>query len=387
MSVLATSTPVTKTKEEAVEAAAVGKDGTESKSKYPNLAQVSCIWYPITFRKKSVSTLLDSGSEVNAIHPTFARELGLLIRPTDIIVQKIDGTILDTYRIVVTAFSVLDKTNQVRFFEKTFLVVNVSPEIVFKMPFLILSDADVDFLGRKFRWRTYTTKEALSTIRRIELVGKKEFAAVALDSKYETYVVHVGSVSSGVLPSSSPLEFNVHPFCRSQVSGLIAKKALIKIPAKYLDFADVFSPDLISKLSKNNGINNYAIELVKGWQQPPDRPIYSLGPVELETLKAYIKTNLANGFIKLSKLPAGAPILFDQKFEDFFRLCVNYRGFNNLTIKNRYLLPLIGEFLNRLGRAKRFIQLNLTSAYYQIGIRKGDEWKTAFRTWYSHFEY
>ena len=63
--------------------------------------------------------------------------------------HKIDGTILDTYRIVVTVFSLTDKANQVRFFEKTFLVANVSPEVVFGMFFLTLSDVDIDFFDQE----------------------------------------------------------------------------------------------------------------------------------------------------------------------------------------------------------------------------------------------
>ena len=109
--------------------------------------------------------------------------------------------------------------------------------------------------------------------------------------------------------------------------------------------------------------------------------------MELEILKAYIETNLANGFIRPSKSPAGAPILFDRKSNGFFWLYVNYRDLNNLTIKNRYPLPLIGELLDRIGRARQFTQLNLTSAYYQMRIRKKDKWKTVFRTRYGHFEY
>ena len=70
-------------------------------------------------------------------------------------------------------------------------------------------------------------------------------------------------------------------------------------------------------------------------------------PVELETLKAYIETNLVNGFIRLSKSPAGALILFNKKANGSLRLFVNYQGLNNLTIKNQYLLPLIGELLDR----------------------------------------
>ena len=109
----------------------------------------------------------------------------------------------------VAAFSVKNKANQVRFFEETFLVANISPKVVLGMHFLTLSGANVDFLRCELRWRTYITKKAFLTIRLIELVGKKKFAALALDPKHETYVVHVGSVSSDVSPSSSPL--NVYP--------------------------------------------------------------------------------------------------------------------------------------------------------------------------------
>ena len=125
MSVLATSIPMTWTKEEAVEAiksvgtaeavetAKVGKDGKESEGEYLNLTQVPCIRYLITHRKKSESALLDSGSEVNTIHPTLARKLRLSIRPTDFRAQKINGIMLDTNKMVVTAFLVTDKANRV----------------------------------------------------------------------------------------------------------------------------------------------------------------------------------------------------------------------------------------------------------------------------------
>ena len=190
----------------------------------------------------------------------------------------------------------LVSVSEVRFFEKTFLVANVSLEVILGISFLTLSNADVDFSSQDLGWRTYTTKEALPTIKRIELVVKKELAAAALNPEYETYIVHVTSLSFALLVAS----LDVYPSQRSQISGLIVEEALTKVSAEYSDFADVFSPDLASELPEHTGINNHAIELVEG-QQPPYGPIYSLEPVELETLKAYIETNLANGFIKPSK--------------------------------------------------------------------------------------
>ena len=122
-------------------------------------------------------------------------------------------------------------------------------------------------------------------------------------------------------------------------------------------------------------------------KQPPYGLIYSLGPVELETLKTYITTHIKTGFIWTSKSSAGALILFDKKPDNSFWLCVNYWDLNNLTIKNQYPLPLIGKALDQLGRAKQFTQLDLTIAYHQMQIKEGDKWKTAFKTWYGYFEY
>ena len=107
----------------------------------------------------------------------------------------------------------------------------------------------------------------------------------------------------------------------------------------------------------------------------------------METLKTYIKTNLANGFIWSSKSPAGAPIFFNKEPNRSLRLCMDYRGLNNITIKNQYPLLLISKLLDWLGRAKRFTQLDLTNAYYWMRICESNKWKTAFRTRYKYFKY
>lgn len=96
---------------------------------------------------------------------------------------------------------------------------------------------------------------------------------------------------------------------------------------------------------------------------------------------------LAKGFIYPSSSPAGAPILFAKKQDGSLRLYVDYRGLNSITVKNRYPLPLIGQLLDSLVGAKVYTKLDLRSAFNSIRIREGDEWKTAFRCRYGHFEY
>ena len=83
----------------------------------------------------------------------------------------------------------------------------------------------------------------------------------------------------------------------------------------------------------------------------------------------------------------GAPILFVKKKDGSLRMCVDYHGLNKITIKNRYPLPLIFGLLDQLGRANVYTKIDLRGAYNLVHIKEGDEWKTAFRTRYGHFEY
>ncbi len=89
--------------------------------------------------------------------------------------------------------------------------------------------------------------------------------------------------------------------------------------------------------------------------QPPYGLFYSLGLIELKTLKTYIETHLKIGYIQPFKSPASILIFFNQKPDKNFHFCVHYQGLNNLTIKNRYTLSLVGKALDRLGWAKCFI--------------------------------
>ena len=116
-------------------------------------------------------------------------------------------------------------------------------------------------------------------------------------------------------------------------------------------------------------------------------PIYPLTEAERDELKKYIRENLEKGFIRKSTSPAGAPVLFVKKKDGSLRLVIDYRKLNEMTIRNSYPLPLISELLDRVKGAKIFTKLDLKSAYNLVRIKEGDEFKTAFRTRYGHFEY
>jgi RNase H-like domain found in reverse transcriptase/Reverse transcriptase (RNA-dependent DNA polymerase)/Integrase zinc binding domain/Chromo (CHRromatin Organisation MOdifier) domain len=160
---------------------------------------------------------------------------------------------------------------------------------------------------------------------------------------------------------------------------------LSKIPPEYHEFAKVFSQEEADKLPEHR-LYDHKIRL-KDDTAPPWGPIYSLSPEELQALKEYIDINLQKGFIRHSQSPCAAPILFAKKPDGGLRLCVDYRGLNKLTIKNRYPLPLINELFDRVGGAKYYTKFDIRDGYHRLRIAKGEEWKTAFRTRYGLFEY
>ncbi len=84
---------------------------------------------------------------------------------------------------------------------------------------------------------------------------------------------------------------------------------------------------------------------------------------------------------------AEASVLFVSKNEESLCLCIDYRDLNKITVKNYHSLSLISETLNQLSEVKMFIKLDLKNAYHCIRIKKDNEWKTAFCTYYSHFKY
>lgn len=108
---------------------------------------------------------------------------------------------------------------------------------------------------------------------------------------------------------------------------------------------------------------------------------------ELLVLRKELTSLLDKGFIQHSKSPASATVLFARKPGGGLRFCVDYRGINAITSKDRYPLPLIKETLTALNKAKWLTKLDVSAAFHKIRMAKGEEWKTAFRTRYGLFEW
>lgn len=104
-------------------------------------------------------------------------------------------------------------------------------------------------------------------------------------------------------------------------------------------------------------------------------------------MKEYIEDSLKSSLIRPSSSPAGAGFFFVKKKDGSLRPCIDYSPLNDITIKNRYPLPLMSSAFDQLQQAKIFSKLDLRNAYHLVCIREGDEWKTGFNTPSGHYEY
>ncbi|KAM0037110.1 putative nucleotidyltransferase, Ribonuclease H [Helianthus debilis subsp. tardiflorus] len=130
----------------------------------------------------------------------------------------------------------------------------------------------------------------------------------------------------------------------------------------------------------------FHIDLVPG-AAPVAKAPYRLAPSEMQELSTQLQELLDKGFIRPSFSPWGAPVLFVKKKDGSFRMCIDYRELNKLTVKNRYPLPRIDDLFDQLQGSSYYSKIDLRSGYHQLRIQEGSIPKTAFRTRYGHYEF
>ncbi|KAI3686167.1 hypothetical protein L1987_79840 [Smallanthus sonchifolius] len=163
----------------------------------------------------------------------------------------------------------------------------------------------------------------------------------------------------------------------------VKEKSIQDIPI-IRDFLEVFPKDL-SGLPPVRQVE-FRIDLIPG-ANPIARAPYCLAPSEMQELASQLQELSDKGFIRPSHSPWGAPILFVKKKDGSFRMCIDYRELNKLTIKNRYPLPRIDDLFDQLQGSTCFSKIDLRSGYHQLRVQEDDIPKTAFRTRYGHYEF
>lgn len=163
------------------------------------------------------------------------------------------------------------------------------------------------------------------------------------------------------------------------------------LPKYLLQLIEAFEPKNAATLPPHRPGIDHQMPLEKDEdgreKQVPWGPLYSMSRDELLVLRKTLTELLDKRWIRQSKSPCGSPVLFTKKPGGGLRFCVDYRGLNAVTRKDRYPIPLIKETLEAVGRSKWLTKLDVSSAFHRIRIAKGEEWKTAMRTRYGSYEW
>ena len=194
-------------------------------------------------------------------------------------------------------------------------------------------------------------------------------------------------------PSLNFLPFNVSPVSTNSIQSdvypyleVTKESESTPIPPGILkEFSELFSKGKADKLPPHREYD-CTIDTIPG-SQPAHFKHYRLTVEEDQVLQNYIDENYKKGFIRKSSSPYGSPCFFVKKKDKSLRLCVDYRGLNKITLKNRNPIPLISEMIRTLAKGKIFTTLDFRGAYNLLRVKDGHEHKTAFVTKYGQWEY
>jgi hypothetical protein len=144
------------------------------------------------------------------------------------------------------------------------------------------------------------------------------------------------------------------------------------------EFRDVFPEEVPDGLPPLRGIE-HQIDLIPG-ASLPNRAPYRTNPNETKEIQKQVQALLDKGYIHVSLSPCVVPVILVPKKDGTWRMCVDCRAINNISIRYRHPIPRLEDMLDELSGADVFSKIDLRSGYHQIRMKEGDEWKTAFKT-------
>ena len=329
------------------------------------------------FNGQAATLLLDSGASGEFIDPAFAARCGLTLSPSDRTIKLADGTVVPALGRVSTECALAAKTGAPVSFTSTFTATPLEGyDAILGVPWLAAHDPLIGWKNRSISVRN--AKGVPRLIKPLECIEDqpqpKGLATLSLNSLRKAH--RRGEIDELFVVMAKPTaDANGAPPREDP-----AAEALLA------EFADVFPDKLPPGLPPKRGVE-HAIELKPGARPPPVRPLRHQSSKDLAVFEEYTRELIAAGQLRVSNSPYGAMALIVRKKDGTPRVVVDYRGLNEITVKNKYPLPLMDEMFDRVHGARYFTKIDLRSGFHQIGMAEADIEKTAFRTRYGSFEY
>jgi hypothetical protein len=315
--------------------------------------------------------LVDSGATDNFMHPTFAKRMGLGLQelPNPKKIFNIDNTTNKSG--MITHFIDLNvQTNGISK-EMCFLVTNIRhEEILLGYPWLAT-------FKPKFNWRSAVIDERILPIIISSInprINRNQPIIATLSEEAKQSIVQQLDAECTIRGVATDLAIQAGE-----------QQTEAELPKEYQEFARLFNDEAADRFPPSREWD-HAIDLKPGAPDVLDCKVYPMTRDEDTALEKFLDKMVAKGYIHPSKSPYASPFFFVKKKDGKLRPVQDYRRLNSHTVRNQYPLPLISQLISDLSGAHIFSKVDVRQGYNNIRIKKGDEWKAAFKTKFGHWE-